>query len=306
MAASPLASPIRPPTSEQVLGLLRYALPDPQADVALEAQDYVGYQRNLRALPNSAERSVAEQTFDRFQDDPTSFYAQSQAFYLRNLSSHIRLPHLLARTSLLVTVAKLHSLQSYADWAAGSGRDCIAMARVGLDVTHLDVVGEGTDLARWRYAQRDLPITIADAEHPPESAYDLVSNFDCLEHLEDPVGVLGTIVGHVRPGGFLALAVDFYNFDLVEPGPHLPKNFVYGGILQLALEDLGMEGLNRRGTIWQETANAVLTIWRRPETLVLSETEITTRLRERTLHFLRHFRGFYDQEIARCEQLSQG
>ena len=289
----------RRPPPEEVLALLRYQLSDPQADVELEIGDYLDYRRRLpepsRAdVPSAGSDSAAAVDAPTFTD-----YADPN---VRNLSSHLRLPHLLSRTALLIEIARSSGARTYADWGAGAGRDCIALARSGLDVTHFDVAGEATDLARWRYAQRGLNVTILDVLQPPPGAFHLVSNFDCLEHLEDPVTTLGSIIGHVSPGGHLAIAVDFYNFDLADPGPHLAKNFVYGGILQLAMEAVGMERILRGTNVWVETAAATVMVWRRPARLLTPEAEITAQLRAKTTELLRQFRGFYDQEIARCER----
>jgi SAM-dependent methyltransferase len=156
----------------------------------------------------------------------------------------------------------------------------------------------------WRYAQRRLQVQIADALNPPNETFDIISNFDCMEHLEDPIGVLEQILQRLNPGGVLVLAVDFYNFDLSHPGPHLPKNFVYGGILQMALETIGLKKMYGQATPWIETATAALTVWQKPDDFNISETILTPNLRQLTHKLLSTFRGFYDEEIARMARFS--
>ncbi|MFQ5828944.1 MAG: class I SAM-dependent methyltransferase [Candidatus Methylomirabilia bacterium] len=236
-----------------------------------------------------------------FHDNPAQFYANSRQFFQDLMGAHLRLRHLPTRTAVLVALARRVDARSFADWGAGVGRDCIAMARSGLLVTHVDVLGEGTVLAGWRYSQRGLAVAIADALNPTGDRFDIISNFDCMEHLEDPIAVLGQIVSRLNPAGLLVLAVDFYNFDLAQPGPHLPKNFVYGGLMQMALDTIGMRKIAGRPSPWFETAGAETTVWQKPADLELSEAVLTRRLREQTLKFLYTFREFYDEEIARTK-----
>jgi 2-polyprenyl-3-methyl-5-hydroxy-6-metoxy-1,4-benzoquinol methylase len=281
-------------TSEEILNLLRYRLNDSQADVELEAQDYLASQHNGQDLRT-------ESQFASFHDRPTDFYSNAIKFYVDLMGVHLGLPQLLKGTALLIRLAEMVGAKTFADWGAGAGRDCIAMARIGLDVTHVDVLGEGTELARWRYSQRGLPVKIADALDPPKSRFDIVSSFNCMEHLEDPVGVLGQMLSRLNPSGLLVLAVDFYNFDLDQPGPHLPKNFAYGGIMQMALRAVGMHKVWGQANPWIETAMVFATVWQKPIDLDVPEVVMAIRLRRETLKLLHTFRGFYDQEITRVE-----
>ncbi|MDD5434204.1 MAG: class I SAM-dependent methyltransferase [Nitrospira sp.] len=283
------------PAEEEILNLLRYRLKDPLADVESEANDYFASRQLGNSLPT-------ESQFATFQDNPAGFYASSHKFFLDLISTHLNIPHLLRRTCFLVGVARVTGARTYADWGAGAGRDCIAMSRSGLMVTHIDVVGEGTALAQWRYAQRGLRVNIGDAQNLTPEKYDIISNFDCMEHLKDPIGVLGQILSHLNPGGLLVLAVDFYNFDLNQPGPHLPKNFVYGGIIQLVLEAVGMQKVYGHANPWMETANAKMSMWQKTADLEVPENLITTRLRQETCKLFYTFRGFYDGEIVRMEE----
>ncbi len=275
---------------EETFNLIRYRLPDPQADVELEVKDYLAFHESSK-----------EVKFDTFRDRPTEFYAQSKAFFVELLGEHLKLRHLLFRTGLLVGLAKQIQATTYADWGAGSGRDCIAMARSGLQVTHYDILGEGTRLAAWRYQVRGLNVQIADATNPPEAQYHMISNFDCLEHVEDPVWVLGQIISRLKPGGFLFLAVDFYNFDLNATGPHLPKNFVYGGILQMVLEKLGFQKIYGADNVWKDTALAYLMVWQKPVHWDKDRLLLRTLYKE-TYELLSRFRGFYEQEMSQIDK----
>jgi SAM-dependent methyltransferase len=279
-------------TREEVLELIRYRLSDPQKDVELEATDY------LEAFP-SAKSTEMQATV--FPDAPVEFYASSKDFFLDLLGMHLKLPHLLERSAMLVSLAIQTGASTFADWGGGSGRDCIVMARTGLQATHLDVQGEGTRLAAWRYEKRGLSVKVADALNPPAEFYDLISNFDCLEHVEDPVTVVAQILSRLKGGGFLVLAGDFYNFDLEKAGPHLPKNFVYGGILQMAMQKIGIKKLNGLATPWCETALAVPVVWQKPADV--SSEFLEKALRQGMLDLLSRFARFYEGEIARLSKI---
>jgi len=277
-----------PPRAE-LLAYLRYRVADPGADVQLEVSEYLATR-----TPTEAPRYWTAHT------TPTEFYANARAFYVGMLDGHLRMPHLLGRTGLLVAVARACGFRSFADWGAGCGRDGIVMARIGCRTVHLDVPGEGTELAAWRYRQRGLPVIVGDVGNPPDETFELVSSFDCLEHVEDPVAVLARIVASVRPGGMLVLAADLYNFDLERPGPHLAKNAVYAGVIQLAMERLGLvKCALGNGNHWFDCASADAVIWHRPLGARWAGSEVHDRLREETRKLLERFRSFYDIEISR-------
>lgn len=284
-------------TAEQLFELLRYKLVDPENDVALEVKEY------LQSQNHKSNKTASEST----NSDLLNFYSSSEEFYIGNLGVHLKHHHMLNRSALLISAAVTYGAKTYADWGAGAGRDCIIMARYGLKVTHFDVLGEGTELARWRYEQRGLSVIIADAMNPPDETYDLISSFDCLEHVEDPVWHLAQLLNHLNPGGILCLAGDFYNFHLTGASSqtaacdgHLPKNFVYGGIMHVALERLGWKKLFGNTTPWLETATAYPTLWQKPTEA--SKLNVTKTLYKEIYELLLTFRKYYDEEIARAQQ----
>ncbi|MFH1071703.1 MAG: methyltransferase domain-containing protein [Candidatus Glassbacteria bacterium] len=98
-----------------------------------------------------------------------------------------------------------------ADYGAGVGIFSLPLARAGAQVTHVDLPGPLLEFARHRFARRGLPARFLAVKgaRPLLERYDMVVSIYVVEHLVDPLGALRHMAGHVRPGGKLAIAVDF-------------------------------------------------------------------------------------------------
>jgi tetratricopeptide (TPR) repeat protein len=293
------------PDVSEVIPLLRYRVPDLREDANLEVADYLAFLRGSGLTSGTQDRDAGAIDIAWRQDwkdlgaDPLRFYAESRDHFLSMVDDHIDVSTQLQRAALVVALARATGARSYADWGAGSGRECIILARSGIPTTYLDVPGEGTRFAQWRFAQRNLSIEVADALAPPDKRFDLISNFDCLEHVEDPIGLLCTMVEHLNPGGHLVLMVDFYDIRLDESYNHLAKNFVYGGIMQLSLAAAGL--IQNYGLMnpFLETARNDIGIWQRPNDPDWSAAEFARRLRQQVANRLQTFKGFFELELER-------
>ena len=77
-----------------------------------------------------------------------------------------------------------------------------------LDVAAKYFEVEGIELSRWAREQAQRHHKVLDvslAELPPTPAYDVVTLWDVIEHLEDPAAELDAIAERMRTGGIIAI-----------------------------------------------------------------------------------------------------
>lgn len=93
------------------------------------------------------------------------------------------------------------------DVGAGSGRHSHEAHELGAEVVAVDL-GPAIDVAR-RNLPSDVLTVQADAEDLPlqEGAFDLVMSIGVIHHLPDPAAALRSMLGHVRPDGYLQVYV---------------------------------------------------------------------------------------------------
>ncbi len=216
---------------EWVRKLTRYKVDDPYLDILTEYADYKG--EPVEDVVTRCE--TAQATPPDIHN--SELYEDSEEFLFALLAGNARVRHLTARTAVALQNAKNLRGVRYLDVGAGIGRDCLAHALVGFEVTHADVPGIQTDFAAWRYHTRGQKIRIVDARSLPEERFDAISCYDVAEHVEDLPGLLVDLSCHLETGGQLYLAVDLYN-----PGPfHRPESAYYGFLYKELLEVSGMQ-----------------------------------------------------------------
>lgn len=95
-----------------------------------------------------------------------------------------------------------------ADVGCGTGGMAAPLSRFGR-VTAVDEASEAREYCRRRGLDRVLSIAEWDAE---TSAYDLLTAFDVVEHVEDDLALLKRLHARLKPGGTLVVTVPAYRF----------------------------------------------------------------------------------------------
>ncbi len=123
---------------------------------------------------------------------------------------------------LSALIARLYPPESYPevlDLACGRGRHTLNLARLGYDMTGLDLSPRATDIAKERL-QADghrARFFTADMRFPLPYRFNgivnLFTSFGYFERDEDNITVLGSIRTMLKPGGFLVM--DYLNADWV-------------------------------------------------------------------------------------------
>jgi S-adenosylmethionine-dependent methyltransferase len=105
------------------------------------------------------------------------------------------------------------------DVGGGTGESALDLAREGHAVTLLDISPAMIQQAQSRCAGQNVNFVCAAAAQIPalfdRESFDLVLCHSLLEFVEDPQGLLGQLMGVLRPGGLLSVVVgNRYHFPL--------------------------------------------------------------------------------------------
>lgn len=99
------------------------------------------------------------------------------------------------------------------DYGCGAGNVGFMFAQLGFQTTLVEVNGVITDFLRWRIDKAHLPITLLTEDEPLEK-YDLVTLFNVLEHLQEPLHVLQRIHASLLENGYLAMLFNTHEHGL--------------------------------------------------------------------------------------------
>jgi SAM-dependent methyltransferase len=93
----------------------------------------------------------------------------------------------------------------------GLGFDCLYFKRKGHRVSYFELPGFSERFARELFSRNDAQIPIlTDPSAIETEAYDVITCFDVLEHVPDPVAMVKTLASYLRPGGRLFVSAPFY------------------------------------------------------------------------------------------------
>ena len=96
------------------------------------------------------------------------------------------------------------------DIGTGGGVHAASLARLGWEVTALEFDSVTAEATSRRHNLNVLTTTIEEA-HFPDDCFDLVSMFQVIEHLPDPVGTLRECYRVMKPG--TSIMIDTPNYD---------------------------------------------------------------------------------------------
>jgi SAM-dependent methyltransferase len=99
------------------------------------------------------------------------------------------------------------------DYGSGVGTAALLLAGFGYHVTIADVPGPTLDFARERLNHRGFAFEVVEVrEDVPDlrsEGWDVITSFDVLEHVVDPVAVSKALVRALAPGGGAAVIASF-------------------------------------------------------------------------------------------------
>ena len=177
-----------------------------------ELKAFTGYSdEKIKELWATSNQQLAR-NFESAAIDPgdsgrlAEWYRQNSELYLFAISGY-NLEYKRIRSNL--NVLRLGS-GACLDYGAGNGEIVLALAQRGQPASYYDVQGETMRFARWRAAQRRLPVKFFVSKQEllaDKKRYDTIFSLDVLEHLPDLPGELNFLSSLLNAGGRMVFDV---------------------------------------------------------------------------------------------------
>ncbi len=180
---------------------------------------------------------------DRLDD----FYAATDAFLYESLVWN----RSATKTDMRRWIGRhLHGLspapQRVLTFGDGLGLDAYYLAECGHEVTYFDVSRQCSQFAQRVFEHGRLNIEmLRDASDIQDREFDVVLCLDVLEHVPDPVALVGWLSGFLRQGGRLLVHAPFF---FLHPcvGTHLRSNRRFSGDVRRLYKPFGLHPVDGR------------------------------------------------------------
>lgn len=128
----------------------------------------------------------------------------------------------------------------------GLGLDAYYLAESGHDVTYFDVSQQCARFARRIFERGSVDVAmLSDATQVQDGSFDVVVCLDVLEHVPDPISLVGWLSGRLRRGGRLLVHAPFFFLHSCV-GTHLRSNRKYSGDLRRLYRPFGLRPVDGR------------------------------------------------------------
>jgi 2-polyprenyl-3-methyl-5-hydroxy-6-metoxy-1,4-benzoquinol methylase len=213
---------------------------DIRRELTLEAAEYLGL--TVEAATRRVEASGTEffQEWQRLVSDPADaeqvvrFYNQSKSELFEQIAWHASdvIHH---RSPVCRDLALSLRGREFLDYGSGIGSNALVFGLAGFKVTLADVADPLRSFAKWRLERRGLRVRALDLKHESlePNRYDVITCFDVLEHVPDPLGAVKRMRDALRPGGILFLYAPFGD------DPERPMHVVHDDPVSSRIRSLG-------------------------------------------------------------------
>jgi SAM-dependent methyltransferase len=169
-----------------------------------------------------------------WSDELEAFYAATDAFLYESLVwNRTTLKNNMRRWIGTHLAGVSNAPQRILTFGDGLGLDAYYLATLGHHVTYFDVSRQCSAFAQRIFERGGLEIEmLADPKQIPKEVFDAVVCLDVLEHVPDPVSLVGWLSELLRPGGRLVVHAPFY-FLHSSVSTHLRSNKRFSGSLRL-------------------------------------------------------------------------
>jgi SAM-dependent methyltransferase len=144
------------------------------------------------------------------------------------------------RTLIIRDFALRHPGRTCLDYGSGIGSDALVFAQAGFDVTLADVSDLLLGFAAFRCRKRGARVQTIDLKKQslPEASFDVVVCLDVLEHILEPLQVVGNIRRGMRDGGLLMMHAPFGD------DPERPMHVVHQDVVTPRMRSLGFRPID--------------------------------------------------------------
>jgi 2-polyprenyl-3-methyl-5-hydroxy-6-metoxy-1,4-benzoquinol methylase len=215
---------------------------DIRHELTLEASEHLGlsFEEAQRRVERSGEDFADE--WKRLVSDPSDphqllrLYNESQAELFEQIAWHSTevIHH---RSLVCADLASTLPGRSFLDYGSGIGSNALVFGQAGFDVTLADVADPLRGFAAWRVQRRGMPVREIDLKKQSleRERYDVITCFDVLEHVPNPLAAVRSIRDALRPGGIFFLYAPF-GFD-----PERPMHVVHEDPVTPRIRSLGFD-----------------------------------------------------------------
>jgi 2-polyprenyl-3-methyl-5-hydroxy-6-metoxy-1,4-benzoquinol methylase len=213
---------------------------DVQRELALEAAEYLGL--SLEETLQRIEKSGTDfpEEWNRMVTDPSDtgqlirFYNESKTELFEQIAWHSteQIHH---RSLVCADLASTLPGREFLDYGSGIGSNALMFGLAGFRVTLADIADPLRNFAKWRCERRGIPVRTLDLKHErlEPARYDVVTCFDVLEHVADPLNAVRQMRDSLRVGGVFFLYAPF-GFD-----PDRPMHVVHDDPVSANIRALG-------------------------------------------------------------------
>jgi 2-polyprenyl-3-methyl-5-hydroxy-6-metoxy-1,4-benzoquinol methylase len=212
---------------------------DIRRELILEAVEYFGttaenvehrIDRSATDFPDEWKRMV---TNARDPEQLIRFYNESETELFEQIAWHSSevIHH---RSLVCCDLASTRPGRDFLDYGSGIGSNALVFGLAGFRVTLADVADPLRNFAKWRLERRGIQVRTVDlkSETLKAASYDVITCFDVLEHVPDPLEAVRRMRDALRIGGAFFLYAPF-GFDPIRPMHVVHDDAVSGRIRAL-------------------------------------------------------------------------
>jgi 2-polyprenyl-3-methyl-5-hydroxy-6-metoxy-1,4-benzoquinol methylase len=201
---------------------------------------------HLGLTADEAERRVDEsgaaffEEWQRLVSDPADpdqvvhFYNESKSELFEQIAWHASdvIHH---RSPVCRDLALTLDGREFLDYGSGIGSNALVFGLAGFNVTLADVADPLRNFAKWRCERRGVRVRALDLKHEAleRDRYDVITCFDVLEHVPNPLAAVRSMRDALRPGGILFLYAPFGD------DPERPMHVVHDDPVSSRIRSLG-------------------------------------------------------------------
>ncbi|HXH05029.1 MAG TPA: class I SAM-dependent methyltransferase [Vicinamibacterales bacterium] len=215
-------------------------------ELTLEAAECLGLTFDEAADRVARAGAEFRAEWERLVDDPRDaaavvrFYNESRFELFEQIAWHASEP-IHHRSLVCADLAAAQPGREFLDYGSGIGSNALVFGLAGFRVTLADIADPLLRFARWRCERRGLAVRAVDLkrESLERGRYDVITCFDVLEHVPDPLAAVRRMRDALRPGGILFLYAPF------GPDPERPQHIVHRDPVTPRIRSLGFDRLSR-------------------------------------------------------------